>query len=136
VGGDRFAGNVVVFPHGLYYGHVEPEEAAEIVRASELGEVWLKRYRGRSCHGRAVQAAEYFVRAESGRMGMDEFRLLELAQSGVAARVRFRAQSDSSVHTVELVLREYEEPRLLTCSAARPSPVRRYELMRYVMIRI
>ena len=27
VGGDRFAGNLVAFPHGLYFGRVEPDEA-------------------------------------------------------------------------------------------------------------
>ena len=27
IGGDRFAGNVVFLPEGLYYGRVEPAEA-------------------------------------------------------------------------------------------------------------
>ena len=29
VGGDRFAGNLVAFPHGLYFGRVEPGEVAD-----------------------------------------------------------------------------------------------------------
>ena len=33
VGGDRFAGNVVAFPHGLYLGRVRPDEAARVARA-------------------------------------------------------------------------------------------------------
>ena len=31
VGGDRFAGNVVILPHGLYYGRVTPENAHDLL---------------------------------------------------------------------------------------------------------
>ena len=30
VGGDRFAGNVVVFPYGIYYGRVGPEDVPDV----------------------------------------------------------------------------------------------------------
>jgi hypothetical protein len=67
VGGDRFAGNLVTFPHGLYFGHVDPAEAPGIVAAyaeaaPRIGA--LERYRGRSSHRLVVQAADAAVRAE------------------------------------------------------------------------
>ena len=49
VGGDRFAGNLVAFPHGLYFGRVEPSEAPGIARGYADGRIArLDRYRGRS----------------------------------------------------------------------------------------
>src|SRR3712207_6235785 len=55
LGGDRFAANVVVLPHGFYYGQV-PGDGGEVVRAHERGEValpWLRGQIGRaSCRER------------------------------------------------------------------------------------
>jgi hypothetical protein len=69
VGGDRFAGNLVAFPHGLYFGRVDPGEVAELMHAYHEGRVSpLHRYRGRSSHPFPVQAAE---RALRERLGLD-----------------------------------------------------------------
>jgi hypothetical protein len=136
VGGDRFAGNVVVFPYGLYYGHVTPDDVAEIVHRSERGEVWLKGYRGRSCFSRPVQVAEYFLRSESGRLEIDEFHLIDLLPSGGNRRqVRFQARSDASVHLVEYAVESAALNEFLTCGAAEPSTVPQYELIRYAVTR-
>ncbi len=133
VGGDRFAANVIVFPHGLYYGHVEPDEAPELVRRSEAGEVWLARYRGRSCFPRPVQVAEYFVRAESGRMGIDEFQPLGVQrQPDGTTSVRFHARSDGSEHRIEFITSTPPQRELLTCGSTEPSLIPRYHLKRYL----
>jgi len=57
VGGDRFAGNLVVLPEGVYYGRVERSEAWPVLEAALDGRVHLPHYRGRSCYGFAAQAA-------------------------------------------------------------------------------
>ena len=62
VGGDRFAGNVVVLDDGVYYGRVEPSDAWPVVEAALERRVHLPLYRGRSCYGFAAQAAEIAVR--------------------------------------------------------------------------
>jgi hypothetical protein len=133
VGGDRFAGNVVVFPHGVYYGRVNTGDVAEIVRSSERGEIWLPGYRGRSCYPRAVQVAEYFARAESGRMGIDEFCPIEAQQRENVTQVRFEARSDASIHSVEFTTRRDALTQLLTCGSSEPSAVPQYDLRRYTM---
>ena len=46
VGGDRFAANVVSLPHGVYYGRVEPDEAAGLLDELRDGLLALHRYRG------------------------------------------------------------------------------------------
>jgi len=62
VGGDRFAGNVVVLAEGLYYGRVRPEEAWTLLDEHLAGRIYLPRFRGRSSLPFAVQAAEIAVR--------------------------------------------------------------------------
>lgn len=65
VGGDRFASNVISFPSGVYYGHVDDNSASAIIEAGSKNEIFLERYRGRTCFGTHGQVAEYFVRRES-----------------------------------------------------------------------
>ena len=47
-GGDRFAGNLVCLPHGLYFGRLSPEDANRVVDGYERGVVELDHYRGLS----------------------------------------------------------------------------------------
>jgi hypothetical protein len=131
VGGDRFAGNVVVFPYGLYYGRVTPDVVGELIETSERGEVWLKGYRGRSCFRRPEQVAEYFARRESGRLAIDEFHPIDLRSGGGRTRVRFQARSDGSIHLVEFATKASALNELLTCHSDEPSPVTQYELVSY-----
>jgi hypothetical protein len=127
VGGDRFAANVVVFPYGIYYGRVTPEEAAEVIRSTNAGEVWLERYRGRSIFPRIVQAAEYFERRESNTLTIGAFRefIAETVTPGVT-RVRF-----SNGHCVDVEVSQSAHLQRLTCSAADLSQVPEYRLIRY-----
>ncbi|MDP9395651.1 MAG: sucrase ferredoxin [Actinomycetota bacterium] len=62
VGGDRFAANLVVLPHGLYYGHMTPELALTAVKAYGEGRVLASALRGRASLSPAVQAAQHHAR--------------------------------------------------------------------------
>jgi hypothetical protein len=59
VGGHKFAANLVLLPHGLYYGPVDAEGAVLAIEAYRSGGVALSRYRGRAGQAREEQAAEY-----------------------------------------------------------------------------
>lgn len=48
VGGHRFAGNLVILPHGLYYGPVDSAGALDAVGAYARGEISGRGYRGRA----------------------------------------------------------------------------------------
>ena len=65
LGGDRFAANVLVLPHGFYYGQV-PGDGAELVAAHERGQVALPWLRGRAGVPPAGQAAQQHARGELG----------------------------------------------------------------------
>jgi hypothetical protein len=126
VGGDRFAGNVVALPHGLYYGRVEPADTAALLAAQAAGNVDLDRYRGRSAYSFPVQAAEHAIRESERLLGVDDLALLGVDSTDGTWSVRFQAP-DSAVHEVDVVALRADEPAYLTCDAAEPKRAVRYE---------
>jgi hypothetical protein len=71
VGGDRFAGNVVALPSGLYLGRVEADEASAVAELIDSGRVPVHYLRGRSCFSPPVQAAQHFARTAGGFAALD-----------------------------------------------------------------
>jgi hypothetical protein len=87
LGGDRFAANVLVLPHGLYYGQV-PGDGAELVAAHERGEVALPWLRGRAGVHPAGQAAQQHARAELGLLGIGDLAVTRVrALTGRGAEI-------------------------------------------------
>jgi hypothetical protein len=115
IGGDRFAGNLVVLPEGVYYGRVEPSEAWPVLEAALDKRVHLPHYRGRSCHGFAAQAAERAVREQTGLLGVFDVNVAAIEREGDVWRALIEAGGttyDVDVH------REEGEATHLTCSAS------------------
>ena len=126
VGGDRFAGNVVVLPQGLYYGRVGPDDAGRLLADHAAGRVHLDRYRGRAAYPFPLQAAEHAIREGHGLAGIDDLVLAGSERHGDAAwRVRFRAP-DGVVHEADVREEAAEEPAYLTCGADEPKRALRY----------
>ncbi len=119
IGGDRFAPNVLLLPHGLYYGRVDAPRSPEIVAAQERSEVVIDLLRGRATYRPVVQAAQHFARVAEGSPAIDDFELIgsrkttngdicvALAHAGRTLSVTVRATHG-------------EEAGLLTCSATHP----------------
>src|SRR5262249_29131373 len=76
VGGDRFAGNLVVLPEGLYFGRVGPDDAWTVLEEYVAGRIHLPCYRGRSRYPFRIQAAEQAVRERAGLTGIDDLELV------------------------------------------------------------
>lgn len=113
VGGDRFAANVVAFPHGLVFGRVEPAEAAGLVAAIREGRIApLDRYRGRTRDPFDVQAADAAVRSASGLDGIDDLEVTRRSLRGDRSAVTFTTPVGRSRVTVR---RTAEAPMRLTC---------------------
>jgi hypothetical protein len=112
VGGDRFAGNLVVFPHGLYFGRVGPERGPEVVGAYVDGRIVLDLYRGRSSHPTHVQAAEIALRTSLGLAGLDVVALEGATREDDHAIVTFAAPNGRYAVSLERTL---DEPMRLTC---------------------
>lgn len=117
VGGDRFAGNLVAFPHGLYFGRVAPREGPDLVRAYAQGRIGsLDSYRGRSSHPFHVQAADAAIRRELGVDGTDDIRLEHATRQHDRAVVTFSTPAGRRV--IRLV-RTNADPMRLTCHSER-----------------
>ncbi len=70
VSGHRFAANLVILPHGLYYGPVGVDAATTAISAYQRGAVAPGRYRGRAGQPKPVQEAEYARLAEAGSLAV------------------------------------------------------------------
>jgi hypothetical protein len=116
VGGDRFAGNLVTFPHGLYHGRVEPEEGPQIASGYREGRIArLDRYRGRSCDPFHVQTAERALREHLGLERIDAVIRERSDRRGDRVEVTFTTANGR--HRVRLE-RTLGAPMRLTCHAS------------------
>ena len=128
VGGDRFAGNLVVLPRGLYYGALDQESALAAADATAAGEVLLDHFRGRSDLPMGAQAADVAIRRELGLTGLDDVLARSVRVEGDVTTARF----DVAGHGArEVVVRRVpgETTHRLTCSARRDNAVPRHEVV-------
>ena len=129
IGGDRFAGNLLVLPRGDYFGRVEPEDAANLVAEYEAGRLDLAHHRGRSIHPRLVQAAEAFLRESKGLAGLDDLTVIEYRRfTHDHAEVVFRVPGEID-YRIQVAARELPEPEYLTCRAPEPGRGVSYDLL-------
>jgi hypothetical protein len=126
IGGDRFAGNLVCLPQGLYFGRVEADDVWPLLDEYLAGRIYLDRYRGRSCYSFAVQAAEHAVREAREVRDIDGVRLVSSRRLGRDSwRIRLLVPSSGEVHEVAVV-QEAGELTYLTCDAEALKHPRRY----------
>jgi hypothetical protein len=111
VGGDRFAGNVVCLPGGVYFGRLDRDTAPTVIAGLLDGRIDLGHYRGRTSQPFAVQAAETWVRRHLRLDGVDEVRPLDW--SGDVARFEL---DGGEMRAVRVRAVEADEPRFLTCA--------------------
>ena len=147
IGGDRFAGNVLVLPEGLYYGRVSPEAAPALAGQHLSGRVDLDRLRGRSAYPFVVQAADSLLRRHLGveemyavrpvgsrRLSTEGAATVVAVDLSVDGRTPEAADSRGAVtETLELwrvtVQTEPGPPTALTCRARREDPPPTYTLL-------
>lgn len=127
IGGDRFAGNVLVLPHGLYYGRLDVP-ASLVVSAGHLsGELDLDHLRGRSGHPMPVQAAEIALRRRLGETRLDALTLGSCRRDGPETRAVFTV--GGSDWEVSIRTGSDGERHPLTCRALRDHPIPRHEVL-------
>lgn len=127
VGGDRFAGNLVCLPDGLFYGQLDVATARAVVAANEGGRIDLDHFRGRSCHTFPIQAAEGLVRERLDLQAIDALAVVGVTRDGDRHEVRFTRRSGQTVVAVVATIRE-GPAHPLTCSGP-PAVAPRYDLV-------
>jgi hypothetical protein len=128
VGGHRFAANLTILPHGLLYGRVDGGNAGAILEAYLRGEVHLPNLRGRTCYAPVVQAADYYLRQETGFLSLDAFYLNDAQElSPHHWQVRFDSPSGQcyqlAIEEEKTSLQVYE-----SCLLDKSTAITRYDL--------
>jgi hypothetical protein len=126
VGGDRFAANLLAFPHGWYFGRVAHDAGTVVADAFADGRVDLAHARGRSCFAIDVQAAELFLRAERGLDGLEDVGHVSLERTRARSAVVFDTPAGRYRVVVE---RSGAPPMRLTCHAAEERAAPSFELI-------
>jgi hypothetical protein len=114
IGGDRFAGNLVCLPEGLYFGRVDREAAGSVLDEHFGGRIAIDYYRGRSIYTFPVQAAERWLREQAGLTGIDELMLAKVTRQEDSYDVAFTLRGETHEVRVE---RAQGDLTLLTCSS-------------------
>lgn len=125
LGGDRFAGTMVLLPHGLYYGWADDADVVAVADAYLRGRVVPASLRGRSSYSHPVQAAQHFARSALGDDTLDAYPPLREDRTVDGWTVGL-ATPDGSV-SVRLV-ETSSAPLLSTCAATQALPVRQWAL--------
>ncbi|RRQ27495.1 sucrase ferredoxin [Rhodococcus sp. Eu-32] len=126
LGGDRFAGTMVVFPEGLYYGNVDDADAEQIVRLHGEGMVDPRFFRGRCSLSAVAQAAQHHARVTLSDNRIDTLHPVSERQDGSAWTVVL----DHDGRHVEVRLEQgLSDPITTTCRATQAGPVRRFDVI-------
>ncbi|HYY95158.1 MAG TPA: sucrase ferredoxin [Pyrinomonadaceae bacterium] len=132
VGGDRFAANLLCFPHGLFYAHMDEEAGRRVIAEYGEGQIVLEKFRGRACYSHQAQAAEFFVRAAAGVKGVEALRFHSSERAGADAwRVRFDEPAAGRVHEARVARRLSEFQNPITCHSPEERPVSQFRLEDY-----
>lgn len=132
IGGDRFAANVVCFPHGVYYGRVRPDNVVRLMNDYAQATLSLDHFRGRSIHPFPVQAAEYFARRAVDNIEVDALSLARYKRTADEVGVVFEMANSGEID-VRLRMSQAGD-HLLTCRAEHTNPIPRYDLISVTVV--
>ncbi len=123
IGGDRFAGNLVVLPRGDYFGRLDPTSGPATVERYLAGDLDLEHHRGRSTQSWVVQAAEAQARHAFGATRIDDFTVTTVTRHEDRHVVELVVRGERVTATVAV---DHRDPARLTCHAETDQPAPRY----------
>jgi hypothetical protein len=127
IGGDRFAGNALVLPDGLYYGRLDATTVSAVAGEHLAGRLSLDHLRGRSGVATTLQYAELALRRHLDETRLDGVLFVSRSADGDAVTVVLEVSGERYAVRVRST-RSSEEHRL-TCSATRNNAPVRHELV-------
>ncbi|HYH35643.1 MAG TPA: sucrase ferredoxin, partial [Nocardioides sp.] len=127
IGGDRFAGNALFLPHGLYYGRLDAVSSIAVAGRHLGGHLDLDHLRGRSSYPMPVQVAEIGLRRQLGETRLDALRLVSHRRDGDLRHARFAVTGSEWEVTVRS--RPGADLHRLTCRARRDNAVPQHEVL-------
>lgn len=130
IGGHRLSPNLLFLPHALSYGRVTPDDAQDLVSSYEDDRILLRRFRGRTIYDRPLQAADHFVRRETGDMGIAAFQPQTIEHEHDRWQITMTAAGGAR-HRLLIEARRYEHLVYKTCFSEEPSPVEHFYLLEH-----
>jgi hypothetical protein len=132
LGGHRFAATAVCLPHGLLHGRIGEGHYGSFVETYLSNQVLLETYRGRTCYDKAAQAADYFLREETGERGIGAFRLIETIELADGETiVRFSEPAAGRTHLVKVGLAAEPVEVYKSSGDEKTVPIGQYRLLAY-----
>lgn len=131
LGGHRFAPTLVRFPEGIYYGRLSPEEVDTFMATQQRGQIYLENYRGRTCYNDVIQAADYFLRRETGQLELSWFHHLATHNpQDDDWLVQFVASTAGETHVIHLRTEAVLLPIYASCGKPQTESVTQYHFIR------
>ena len=132
VGGHRFAPNLICLPYGIYYGRVPLEKASWITDLYIDGRLTLDYYRGRAVYPAPVQAAEHFLRLETGEDIIGAYHLKAFSSHAEDQwEVSFSGTQDNTVYEVQIKSSLTGAEIFESCNASSErKPVKEFRLLK------
>lgn len=129
LGGDRFAGNIVMLPDSTFYGGLDNADVEQLVVDHLNGDVTLESYRGSGLHPAPAQAAVAELLRRTGSRRHDDVSVagVQTLATGVW-EVVLAARGELPAHTVFTVRRHWRRPEQLTCLAPEPVQAAEFEV--------
>ena len=129
IGGHRFASTFVCLPEGVVYGRVREGVFAEkLIDEFEHGKINLSSYRGRSCYPYEAQAAEYYIRKETGITDIPGFIFKNLKKDDKKSVVRFLSPHDNVTHKVK-IRQDKNALKIIKSCGEKPSYIPQFRLI-------
>jgi len=130
LGGHRYAPTMVTFPSGTCYGRLTPVDLTLLVQTQSRDELLLTHLRGRSCYEDVVQAADWFLRQETGVHERDAYRLLEAKPAGETQwTIRFVAPATGEIHRLTVARTMSDAAYMVSCSPVKNKPLPQFSLI-------
>ncbi|QBD78363.1 hypothetical protein EPA93_21115 [Ktedonosporobacter rubrisoli] len=135
VGGDKFAANIVCLPYGIYYSRVLRSEVEAIIASFRQGEIYIRKYRGRTSYPPTGQAADYFLRRITHIYDLQAFRLLAIDyETDDIARISFIDLANNIIHHIYVSIALREVVSYSTCKGRVESATYHYQLHKHDML--
>jgi hypothetical protein len=135
VTGDRFAPNVVQLPYGHYYGWLNINEMTGFYETIHSGHIFMEKYRGRPCHTKGEQAADFFLRKELDERSANALKFVntEIIE-GNTSITRFCHQPTGREYAVYYNTEKSNDKYFMNCKADEAVAVDQYKLTRIALI--
>ena len=130
IGGDRFAGNMLVLPHGLYYGRLDAQSSRDVAERHAAGSLDLNHVRGRSSYAMPVQFAELALRRQLTEARLDALRLVSRHLADDVTHATFEV--NDTRWTVRVRTAVSSDLQQLTCRSTRDNPAQTHEVIEIV----